>query len=404
MHAYALALSGDRRGRVLTCFVHIVDSKLCNLLRERKTETEKVDPFRLEFFNIFESGARALLDKYPPFHETHDTQCPQPHLLVVGLGRMGEILDVHVARKWWITHAKSCGRLRITIIDRYAERKTESLCIQYPQLENACELIPHRMDIYDPEFQRGKFLFDAKGNCEVTMVYVCLDNDSVGLIAGLSLLRQMRGCRIPIVVRMTHNAGLATLLQGVEGRSGFVDLHAFGLLDQTCTPEQILGGINETIARAIHEDYVLNQEKAGKTPKTNPSMVPWQELPEGLKESNRRQADHIGVKLKAVGCEIAPLNDWDAELFEFTPEEIELLAEMEHERWDEERKLEGWAYAPVPKDITKKTSPYLVPYNQLPDDIKEYDRNAVRGIPAFLARAGFRIYRVNGFNNDSKNI
>ena len=41
-------------------------------------------------------------------------------------------------------------------------------------------------------------------------------------------------------------------------------------------------------------------------------------------------------------------NDWDAELFEFTPEEIELLAEMEHERWDEERKLEGWAYAPVP--------------------------------------------------------
>ncbi len=98
-----------------------------------------------------------------------------------------------------------------------------------------------------------------------------------------------------------------------------MDLHAFGLLDQTCTPEQILGGINETIARAIHEDYVLNQEKEGKTPKTNPPMVPWQELPEGLKESNRRQADHIGVKLKAVGCEIAPPTDWDTELFEFTP-------------------------------------------------------------------------------------
>ncbi len=193
VHAYALALAGDRRGRVLTCFVHIVDSKLCNLLRERKIETEKVDPFRLEFFNIFESGARALLNKYPAFQETYGTQCPRPHLLVIELGRMGETLVAHVARRWWNMHAKSCGRLRITIIDRDAERKTESLRIQYPQLENACELIPHRMDIYDPEFQRGKFLFDAKGSCGVTRVYVCLDNDSVGLIAGLSLLRQMRG-------------------------------------------------------------------------------------------------------------------------------------------------------------------------------------------------------------------
>jgi len=27
----------------------------------------KVDTFRIGFFNIYESGARALLDKYPPF-------------------------------------------------------------------------------------------------------------------------------------------------------------------------------------------------------------------------------------------------------------------------------------------------------------------------------------------------
>ena len=187
-----------------------------------------------------------------------------------------------------MNYAKECGRLRITIIDNDAERKTESLHIQYPQLVKSCELIPLRMDIHSPEFQLGNFLLGAQGNCEITMVYVCLDNDSLGLIAGLSLLRQMKKCRIPIVVRMTHKAGLAKLLQGVEGRSGFADLHAFGLLDQTCTPEHLLGGINETIARAIHEDYVLNQEKEGKTPRTNPSMVHWEELPEGLKESNRR--------------------------------------------------------------------------------------------------------------------
>ena len=140
--------------------------------------------------------------------------------------------------------------------------------------------------------------------------------------------------------------------------------------------------------------YILDQKKIGQTPRTNPSMASWDELPEGLKESNRRQADHIGIKLKAIGCGIASLTDWDAKLFEFKPEEVERMAGMEHERWNEERRLEGWTYAPEPKDLNRKTTPYLVPWNELSEDIKEYDRNTIRGLPAFLARAGFQIYRL----------
>jgi hypothetical protein len=123
-------------------------------------------------------------------------------------------------------------------------------------------------------------------------------------------------------------------------------------------------------------------------------MVPWEELPESLKESNRHQASHIGTKLHAVGCGIAPLTDWEAELFEFTAEEIERMSKMERARWNEERLREGWHYAPGPKNIEKKTTPYLVSWEQLPEDIKELDRNMVRGLPAFLARAGFQIYRT----------
>ena len=148
------------------------------------------------------------------------------------------------------------------------------------------------------------------------------------------------------------------------------------------------------LARAIHEDYVFNQKTIGQTPRTNPSMASWDELPEGLKESNRRQADHIGIKLKAIGCGIASLNDWDAKLLTFKPEEVEQMARMEHEHWNEERRLEGWTYAPEPKDLNRKTTPYLVPWNELLEDIKEYDRNTIRGLPAFLAQAGFQIYRL----------
>ena len=149
----------------------------------------------------------------------------------------------------------------------------------------------------------------------------------------------------------------------------------------------------ETIARAIHEEYVQQQKKSGQTPQTNPSMVGWEELPEHLKESNWQHAEHIGIKLKAIGCKIVQLVDKKAELFRFTPEEIERLARIEHERWVEERKKSGWKYGAT-KDIQKKISPYVVSYDQITEDIKELDRNAVRNIPAVLARAGFQIKRL----------
>ena len=393
---HAQDLTANRKGKPLTCFIHIADLELKNLLREKEIAAQKVDSFRMEFFNVFESGARALLNEYPAFSPAGGVEWNRAHMLVVGMGRMGNSLVVQAARIWRLIHSAGGERLRITIIDRLAEQKKESLCLSYPQLDRICDIVPHNMDIQSPQFQRAEFLFDPGGKCDLSAIYVCMDNDERALSAALTLHQRLRGDRIPIVVRMTRDAGLAALLRGEEaiGSEGFGNLHAFGLLDRTCRLDLLFGGTHEVIARATHEDYVLEQKKIGQTPRTNPSMVSWDELPEGLKESNRRQADHIGIKLKAIGCGIASLTDWDAKLFEFKPEEVEQMARMEHERWNEERRLEGWTYAPEPKDLNRKTTPYLVPWNELSEDIKEYDRNTIRGLPAFLARAGFQIYRM----------
>lgn len=391
---YCHELVGDRKGRVLTCFVHIVNPQLCNLLREREIMTQKVDSFRLEFFNIYDNGARALLKVYPAFDETAAAQSPLPHILVVGLGRMGESLVVHLGRQWRTIHVNTGERLPITIIDRAVDEKIRSFSLRHPRLEKVCELIPQQMDICSAEFERAQFLFNAQGQPDVTAAYICIDNDSLGLASGLSLFQHLRANRVPIVVRMLHDAGLATLLR-LEGSIGGVDdIHVFGLLDQTCTLELLLGGTHDILARAIHEEYVRSQTDLGETVESNPSMVAWEALPEGLKESNRRQADHIGIKLRAVGCGIAPFTDWDAEDFKFTPEEIELTAEMEHERWNEERLRGGWQYASGPKDIEHKTSPHIVPWTELSEDIRERDKNTMRKLPSVLAKAGFQIYRI----------
>jgi len=58
-----------------------------------------------------------------------------------------------------------------------------------------------------------------------------------------------------------------------------------------------------------------------------------------------------------------------------------------------ERRCEGWVFGPE-RDVHRKVSPYLVPWGELDEKVKEWDRNAVRKIPDLLARAGFELYHL----------
>lgn len=390
----ARKLVSNRNGRALSCLIHIVDLQLCKLLREREIKMGRTDAFRLEFFNVYESGARVLLDEYQPFDRMAVGGARAPHIVVVGIGRMGETVVVNAARRWWDAGNKDGKRLRITLVDREAEDKGQSLLMRYTQLERACELIPLQVDIKSPNFEQAEFLFDESGNCDVRITYVCLDGDSFALSSALTLHRRIREYDVPVVVRMNYDAGLATLLREEEGvRDSFNNIHAFGLLDRTCTPQLLFGCTYEILARAFHEDYVRNESEKGLTPLENPSMVPWEELPEYLRDSNRGAAEHIRTKLDAVGCDITITGDWDVQPFEFSSEELELMARMEHERWVEEKLREGWRYGPT-RDDARKTHPSLVPWSELSEEEKDKDRNPVRALPEFLAKARFQIYRL----------
>ena len=391
VQAQELAL--NRPKNELTCIIHIVDSQLRDLLREQELVSKQDTAFRLQIFNTFDRGARLLLQEYPAFTNNGDNA---PHLLVVGLGHLGESLVVNAGRLWQDRQPAPGQQLRITAVDHKAQWEIESLYVRYPQLADYCRLIPLQMDIHSPEFQRAKFLFNEYGQCDVDIIYICLDDDSKGLRTALTLLRQMQANPVPVIIRMAEHTGLASLLRNEQrNRTAFRHLHAFGLLTQTCTPALVLGGTHEILARALHEEYINQQQQLGQTLETNPTMVPWDDLPEPLKESNRRQVDHIRDKLSAIGADITALSGWGDALFEFTPDEVELMARMEHERWMEERRQEGWIYRPGPKDMVKKTHPDMMAWEQLPASSQTWNRTTTREMPKFLARTGFQIYRLD---------
>lgn len=378
----------------LTCVIHIVDPQLCTLLREREISVEQDTPFRLEFFNVFEHAARLLLRQYPPFPATIKENS-QPHLVVIGLGKMGESVVIQAARLWRELNENNHNPpLRISIIDLAANQKCESLAVRYPQLNKVCEIIPLQMNIRSAQFEKGDFLFHNDRKNSANAVYITVDDDSLGLHTGLVVNRLLRHKKIPIVVRMVEDTGLATLLHQGPSHNGFENLHEFSILDQTCTPELVLGGSHEVLARALHEEYVRAQRQAGETLDTNPLLVPWKALSPQMKENNYRQADHIGIKLKAVNRGITPLTDWAVKKDEFSSEETEYLARLEHERWCAELRRTGWTYAAGKKDTAARTHPALVTWEELPEADKQKNRVAVIQMPIFLAQAGLQIYHI----------
>jgi len=393
----ARALTEGRRGGDLSCAAHVADARLWELLRAHQLELERVGGFRLELFSVFDLGARAMLADHPPAGKAGQTTANGPaHVAVVGLGHFGTSLVVQAARDWYPRFRDTGQRLTITMVDRQATAHSDALCSLYPQLATACVLLPHDLDVNDAGYLRASFLEGEREHGPVTTAYVCLDQDSLALSAGLSLLQSLHDRPASVVVRLGAQAGLATYVQDARRTpASAAQLHAFPLLERTCVPDLVLGGTHEQLARAIHAEYCRHQAAQGDTPATNPSLRPWSELPAAVAEDNRRQADEVGVKLAAVDCGLTALTDWDADLFAFTPAEIEKLAEMEHQRWVDDHLREGWRYAAGEKRPDKKTHPGLVPWSELPESERDKDRDLMRSLPVFLVRAGYQVRRLS---------
>ena len=161
-----------------------------------------------------------------------------------------------------------------------------------------------------------------------------------------------------------------------------------------------LGELAEELVRLKFETYKATRREQGK-PVEYETV---EDQPLTLQMSNYAQLAHIPVKVRALGYDIITRGDWEAsladgsaaELWErvegFEPDQVEYLAELEHERWCEERKADGWE--PGERSAENKTSPYLdKTYNELDEDVKEYDRKAVYVVIPFLERAGMVVVR-----------
>lgn len=85
-----------------------------------------------------------------------------------------------------------------------------------------------------------------------------------------------------------------------------------------------------------------------------------------------------------------PMDTTDIQLPEELSVLIEQMAKNVHEVWAQSRMEQGWTYGEERSDALKQ-HPCLVPYEQLPEIEKAYDRNTALGTLKFICKMGFKI-------------
>lgn len=85
-----------------------------------------------------------------------------------------------------------------------------------------------------------------------------------------------------------------------------------------------------------------------------------------------------------------PIDTSSAELSQELLELTERIAENVHEVWAEGRISQGWTYGEH-RDDDKKTTPCLVPYDELPEKEKEYDRKTAIETLKLILTLGYKI-------------
>lgn len=346
--------------------------------------------FEFRVLDIAENTARLVLRKHPPISPFGPADGAPPHLLVVGLGDTGQAVVVHCLR---LCHNPSEVNPRITIIDERAEERERMFRALYPTVDQVCDMTFVTATVDDAGFQDGALIAAASEAAPITGAYVCLDDDDASIAAALDLRRLLSSSEgvLPIFVHVPINTRLGTLLdRRADPMASAGDVIPFGDLQKAANSDIILDERLDRLARSVHDRYRSIALEGSDAPSGMPSVMPWPQLPEIYRASNRRLADQILFSLRFLGLEAVAADT--PQLIDLGPAECELLARLEHRRWCVERILDGWRAGPK-RDDTARIHPLLMPWEDLPDDIRQRNLSAASEVPQLLAAVGLEIKR-----------
>ena len=149
--------------------------------------------------------------------------------------------------------------------------------IRFPLIQDVLELLPLEIDVQSAEFHRGEFLNNPGGDCAISHAFVCMEDDTLSLNAGLSLQQHLRNQPVHISVVQWEDGGFAELME--KATPGNAKVSIFGLLNHTCQNHLLDDGTHERLA-LLHRQClpaVIFKPAPGESLKGS-AHVDWEEL------------------------------------------------------------------------------------------------------------------------------
>jgi hypothetical protein len=226
-----------------------------------------------------------------------------------------------------------------------------------------------------------------------------LDIDDGVLRALLETRAYRHGVRsLESILAMSRLLGGTSFARSALPGEAQLDLHVDGLEFLALVQEIVLtDDVVERLAEAAHRVYCEGKRRDGwtlgqrkcDTARTHPLLRPYAELDEVHKQANRVNVRNIPRKLAVAGYVMVPARSNELAL-EFPGDDLETLARFEHELWMEALLAGGYRPGAAATDGAPRHE-HLVPWEELPDAVKQVDRDLVRGIPVVLREAGYAV-------------
>jgi hypothetical protein len=425
------------------CYIHLKEARAAEFVGKLNAVSGHAIVRRL---NFQETISRKLLIRYPIYRESKDTWKPT-EILVFGFGEMGKQLLVTLLHTIQLNNghhvnitvfAQDAGTAEAEFYEHYP-------CLWYNPHDNPLYEASYTSEIRKEIFPRGRITFKelpvsdaayyndeavlrALSDENIITAYFCLEDALQGAaylhgFLGKIALRNFN-LQIFCYCNLADESEFDNISHMLNKQLPYTPVILFGQLIDEC---RVLAERNATIddLPALINFWYTNK-KDRKYWKDHPKEImqlarkEWETLSYPHKESNRRAADHIWVKLRYTSYSLQKIKQalnqqgLSEELFRYFSKEanterkelFELLSKTEQRRWCAEKLLIGFLplqdYYLDAEDIDTRIKRWnaersykelyqsqklhidLVPYDKLSDIEKSKDRSQINGIPYFI--------------------
>ena len=345
----------------IPCFVHVIDPVIGALIKSHEMYTRSDDMLELRLFNVYERGARYVLEHFPP--DLYQPITPEtetsPHILIVGFQHIGQ----SILRQCALTgHYANGKNISATIIERNVNDIAHRFMYHYPAVEEFVDCDWIRIE---PTLLDMQMIVAEHESTPFGVVYVALEDLTHSMYMAQRINDALNGT-IDIVLCMESSSRAKQFYQQITHPR----IHVVNFLQSF---EQSLSLLHEPIDTFAMHLYEEEPQMTETSPSDAKQKEPWSLLEKELKDHYRNTVLHHAVQTRALQnmATLPPIPE-DTSL---TTSQLSTLAPMEHRRYVAQLRLAGWKHGAI-LDTIRKENPYLTSFENLPqyeqDDRTKY--------------------------------